>query len=431
MTDMTQDAARRQLRGVMTAWIGAWLGLIGVSWRLWWTPSAFPAVPLIRGFDPPAAIDAGLASALVAVLILALLGRSERWRRRSLLIAFALGALLVILNQHRLQAWFYQAGVIVVLGVTLPPRQALVALRWLTISIYFYSAIGKFDAQFLQTVGQDFVETAAGMIGLTSKNLPDAMRVGMALVFPAVELAVAGGLAVPRLRRFASAGAIVMHASVLLLLSPLGMDHRPGVWLWNLAMGIQGVLLFWGWGAAQPADFAKQPTDPATASGHGRRFGPLRAGWIVLGLVVALPLLERTGHWDHWPSWALYSPHSSRVSMAVHASAVQRLPARVQEHLRPAGPLGWQELQLDAWSLDALGVPIYPQARFQLAVATQLRRAANLERDSRIELRGVANRWTGRRTVRELRGAAEVGRAADAFWLNAKPRTTGSTGDAS
>ena len=54
------------------------------------------------------------------------------------------------------------------------------------------------------------------------------------------------------------------------------------------------------------------------------------------------------------------------------------------------------------WSLQTLGVPIYPQARYQLAVAEKLAREHKLGSAIRVIVRGVSDRWTGERSRAEV-----------------------------
>ena len=79
-------------------------------------------------------------------------------------------------------------------------------------------------------------------------------------------------------------------------------------------------------------------------------------------------------------------------------------------------------MDLDRWSIESVGVPNYPQSRFQLGVAIGLIQCHGLERQARIRLRGVADRWTGRRANNFAAGKMQWEAAADRFWLNAYPR---------
>ena len=62
------------------------------------------------------------------------------------------------------------------------------------------------------------------------------------MVVPVMEIAVAVGLLVPRLRNAAVAGAIATHVVVLGLLGPLGHRTNAVVWPWNAAMAALAAL---------------------------------------------------------------------------------------------------------------------------------------------------------------------------------------------
>ncbi len=84
---------------------------------------------------------------------------------------------LVALDQHRLQPW----GIHLALGLLLLTNlERPVARRWvvfLTASIYIYSALSKFDTQFLHTVGQDFLNSLFKQLGINAANLAEPTRV--------------------------------------------------------------------------------------------------------------------------------------------------------------------------------------------------------------------------------------------------------------
>lgn len=277
--------------------------------------------------------------------------------------------------------------------------------------------MGKFDFQFLHTVGQQFLDTACGLVGVDATQWSERPRLGAAALFPAVELAVALGLVIRPLRTVAAVLGIAMHACTIILLSPLGLGHQPGVLVWNAAMIMQLGMLF-----MRPRMALRvRDTPEGDSSPRGRVLSPL-VGLVVVGLATLLPLAERIGYWDHWTSWALYSPHNSRVSVQLHASAVDRLEPSILDCLSPPNEDGWRTMDLDCWSINTVGVPNYPQARFQLGVAIGLIQCHDLERQSRIRIEGVADRWTGQRENTLVAGRMQWDAAANQFWLGAHPR---------
>src|SRR6056297_2589335 len=145
--------------------------------------------------------------------------------------------------------------------------------------------------------------------------------------------------------------------------------------------------------------------------------------WVTKGVVLAAliaPVFERRGYWDHWLSWSLYSPHTSRVELEVHRTAIDQLPGSVRPYVRPdRDGDGWRTIDLAGWSLAMRRVPIYPQSRYQLAIALHLAQQTSLQQEVRARLRSASDRWSGRRKDTLLIGREELQQAAEAFWLHA------------
>jgi len=402
------------LVSLQRVWAAALLGLVLLSWRLWlpsWAASAveFPRVPLLTLGQPMiAALESvGLAGLLVSLGVI-LVRKQVPWQ------AFAGVSLslacLFLTNQHRLQPWAYQGWLYGILFACLPPATARRFLIALTISIYAYSALGKFDQQFLRTVGPDLVAALVPWLDRGTEPADGLLSLAAAAL-PAAELGLAILLAIPRTRRLAGVAAIAMHSLLLVALGPLGLGHSKAVLAWNVFLAAQAWLVF-----VRP-----QPVEPSLSLmpsvGTWQRVGRTTAKLMVLTALV-LPLLERTGYWDHWLSWSLYSPHTSRVDVQVHRTALDSLPASAGEFLRPSAEQdGWYELALDRWSLAQLAVPVYPQARFQLGGAQFLSRSLPSPDAIRIKIRGVADRRTGQRSELWLIGRRQIDAQADRYWL--------------
>ena len=129
---------------------------------------------------------------------------------------------------------------------------------------------------------------------------------------------------------------------LMLVLGPLGLNHSWGVFWWNLQFAGQACLLFvWpqiqvrlatsrtGSGTGEPSS-----NSSLALVSQPQRWGA-RCATVVTLLAIVLPTLERMGYWDHWTSWALYAPHSSRVEVWVANSAIDELPASLQQLLGP------------------------------------------------------------------------------------------------
>ena len=350
---------------------------------------------------------------LVVSLVCCALGRDPRlwW-----IVAASL-AVSFVLDQHRLQPWAYQSMIYATLFASLPWP---VARRWmmpLAISVYVYSGLGKLDFQFAHSVGQEMIAVATRPFGGLPKNLSQEMRAALALILPAGECLTGLCLVPRRLRPVAGSLLIAMHGVLIALLGPWGLNHSWGVLIWNSLLIVQAWFLF-----VRPTEPLGASEPPKSRSAECRPANRLAVGgWLARGLVaivIVAPLLERSGYWDHWLSWALYAPHSSRVDVDIHQSALEPLDNALRNALLADDDQdGWRRLSLSRWSLESLGVPIYPQARYQLGLTRAIARRYQLGDAVRVKIRGPSDRWTGERSVEWALGQQELNRASRQFWL--------------
>mgnify|MGYP003113355745 CR=1 FL=1 len=392
--------------------------LIIVSYRLWlppsWTQTSYyPAIPFVA---LPAWLSDWVSLLLAPILVvmstIVIVRRgafSARVAWSCISLALAAGFLT---DQHRLQPWAYQTFLYGWMFVLLPTNMRIDAFRILTISIYLFSSLGKFDYQFLHTVGQEFLATGAKFTHLTIDQWSDRRRLIVVAGFPATELLIAILLMLPPTRRLGGCLAIAMHAGLMVLLSPWGMHHSLGVLVWNAVLAGQAYWLF-----------VRRPhsnTDTIEMEAAAYRSPGLVVGGMLVILAVTLPLTERRGrydrdawHLDHWLSWALYSPHNSRVDVEVYEGVVNSLPAAMQSAVSEDDDGdSWRKLDLGKLSLACRGVPILPQARYQLQLAIAMAEEFEWTHQIRGVSRSASDRRDGSRTEIWMSGLDEMKDAA-------------------
>lgn len=420
--------------------------LFAATWRLWTPQQRFPQVPFLSwAGEMPSPLE-WLALAAIFASLLVTFAIAVRAARRAgrkgagvtpgrlsgissaALLVFVLAATILILgNQHRLQPWAYQFVVIALVLAVMPPPRAFVLLRWLAVSIYLWSAIAKMDHSFVHTLGQQFLAALVGLAGMSIENWPPAASLAGAWAFPLGELLVGVGFCLPLqrhalLRRAVLTLAVAMHVALILLLSPLGLDHKPGVMLWNVWFILQAVLLF-GFPATNPdGGTDSRPSSPESPPTMTRETAEVFIEFLVAA-VIFLPVLHLFGRFDHWPAWGLYAPRNSRALLFVHRSAIDDAPPELQRYLEsPADSGEWAQLRLDRWSLEILSVPIYPEDRFQLGAAESVIRELGLQQSFQIVVESPADRLTGMRRRRTLRNLSQLDAFQRTFLLNAQPR---------
>jgi len=369
------------------------LALFIVTFRLWLPDSDFPAIPLFSSFTSHGFQSVWTHYPLLALCGLSLLASLIKPSPRNWLMLLGSLVLMFLFNQHHLQPWAFHLALGAIVFATCSSNSGARLLRLLCISIYIFSAVGKFDYQFMHTVGQQFLNATVGLIGHNTDALSPELSAKLTLVFPAFELLVAVLLSFTKTRRIGIIAAIILHTNIILILSPLGLGHKPGVLIWN------GLFI-----ALIPILFAIPSQLPEMSEASlGRRI----ARWTIIAASL-LPVLEPHGKYDHWLAWGLYSPRTSRAEINIHLYKIRELP-ELEPYLLPhSGDIPFRELDIRKWSLAELNVPIYPQDRFQLAVARYLAHSYNLKSGIEVHLMGIADRFTGRREVEILRGAHEI-----------------------
>jgi hypothetical protein len=415
------------------------IALFVVTSRLWLPQTLFPQVALIELFNGfPSEIIYGAIAVVIIALFSILLGKfSYNMIPRSLNIRFLSWAILVaaivllwLTDQHRIQPWVVHLVVGALVFITCRPQRGVALLRIFAISIYIYSALGKFDYQFMNSVGPQLLTGLAGLTGVDIKTWDSALVSKLSLLLPLGELLIGIMLCHRRTRKLAILSATLMHICLAVLFSPLGLNHEWGVVVWNVFFIFQNDMLFGTTLLAGVAKCRLKSTSAANATEvelpEHTVDKPVKpqAQWIsqlILILVLVLPALEPYEVVDHWPSWGLYSPRNSRVVVRVYLSAGTKTKA-IEEFFQPQfvnAP--FHVLDLSRWSLETLGVPIYPQQRYQLGVARAVAQKYDLDRAIEVDLLSMSHRLTGRRQRETLRGVEAIKMACQRYRLNAVP----------
>ncbi|MFC1757269.1 MauE/DoxX family redox-associated membrane protein [Planctomycetota bacterium] len=410
---------------MMLRWLivgGLWI-LIAATYPLWTATGDFPQIPFF-GFltATPQWVDHILIGMLAVFTFAFAFGRaSVRWNLNWGLGAAGVLSLLTFLDQHRFQPWVYLTVVqFVILSVPdSHSKREWKLIRFLLASIYIYSAISKFDHSFFQHLGLRFVDTFLNQIGTNPHLMVPAKKLWMIWLFPIGEMLVGIGLIVPVTRRFAVGASMLLHAVLIMILGPWGLDHHLGVLLWNVLFASEVLVAF---GRVTPIDdeAEKIPT-------VGR---PFMQSLAVLATVVCigLPLWEIAGgKLDHWPAWSLYSDRTDKVELFIDSEHAAQLPPDVLRHLGPPIPFQtWRKLYLEQWSLSETRAPIYPEDRFQVGVIADVCNQlglANKNGGAKMVVHGPPDRMSGKRQNTSYIGTDAINGAAIQFRLNSKARS--------
>ncbi len=352
--------------------------------------------------------------------------RESRSRFAALLFVGSL-TLLVLLDQHRFQPWAYQFAIVAIVLAFAPAERAASLLRVLTVGIYFWSAVSKFDYTFLHGLGPELLRGLLSALHLEPRWMRPEAAVAIAWAFPLDELAIALLLAIRKTRTIGLFAAIVMHALLIATLGPFGLNHSTGVLLWNVYFIGQNLLLFrrpaGGWRATAGIRARDRFRDILLGSAPVARSAGI--AHVAVFVAVWLPILEPFGVLDQWPAWAVYAPSAERVMIMIvpEQEDSRSLPSTLRTYFPdPTGPFYAGDARPDLWSQDALATPLYPEERFSVGLAIALADRFNVP--ALVVVNSRADRFTGARSA-EVYADEQLREYADSFYLNALPRKLG------
>lgn len=407
--------------------------LMLASWRLWWSSTDFPQVPWFDwACHVPLIVDQLMLLILAGGLTIVFFTNPQASANQWGLLTFAMSASgLVILNQHRTQPWMYQLILMALVLASAPARQAIPLLRLLTVTIYFYSGLSKLNFSFSQGMVHQFWRM--GISILTGGELAIDRFSYWPFLLPLGEIVVSLLLSFPASRRVGLGCACAMHAALLAILGPWGMNHQSGVLVWNAFFIVLNLVLFARGKIARGTSPEMRPAFPAETSdlatpGRRQRLGGVLAS-ILVGWAVIWPCFEPLGFCDVWPAWGLYADHGERLVITVTESGVVKLAPKWRPYLgKPESRFSEgaddRIVRVDSAALQIVHAPVYPANRFLIGIALRVAEESSLKPDEiSIVWKSAANRWTGVREELVLANLAEIQQMADQCWFNARPRT--------
>ena len=361
--------------------------LVASSWKLWTPQDIFPQIPFLASLiTTPTWVDWLCLGLSVGGLVICLFAKDGKTVTIALLLFAVSTTVLILLDQHRLQPWAYQLVLLAIIIATSKKSNAVRRIQIITVSIYIFSGVSKLDYQFVHTVGDQMLSTLVGLFGFTTENWPTPFKTSLVLGFPVTEIFIGIALLIPKARNYAMAGAVAMHFALLLLL--FQDVSGSSVLIWNLFFIFQIIWIF------NPKSKSKSTAAPPFSDS---------IGYLMTIAVVLFPLTQPLGICDHWPAWQVYAPRCSRAKL---------------ESLMEDEEL-WNNL--GDWSNQSLAVPIYPQARFQFAVAVAVQQKFSNTKGLPIQISEESNRWNGTRVSKRIAGD-QIKMQTRRYWLNTRAR---------
>lgn len=277
----------------------------------------------------------------------------------------ASGLILGMLDQHRFQPWHWLSLLMISSRLILPAKEWRSVARCLLASIYLFAAFSRLGPEVDSEMSGQVLLVILKTAGLNHILPQSSTFFWMAAAMNAAEMTIGVCLLIPRTRRKAIGAAVLLHLVLLICLSPLGLNHQPGVLLWNLFLMVAVVTAF-----------ARADLDEPIRSSRSRVF---------VAVIFLIPISGLFAIADNWISWQVYSPRPEVVRLGVREDQIDHLPRSLQPFVM--SPLPLQDvcgIRIDRWSLQEKRVPLYPEDRFQIAVVKRIVQKA-IQQGARID----------------------------------------------
>ena len=296
-----------------------------LSWPVWQVHTAPPMLPLL----PLPAVATGVA--LLAALALCLYAPLAGWCAYVVVLVYA-----VLTDQTRLQPEFLTFAFFLAAG--LPGAAGLTLARVYLITLWLYAGLHKL-------LSVDFMtQSDTWMLRAMAGDPAPWVRAVFPWTIVGAEIGIALLALLPRTRRLAAIGALLLHGGILLSLMRAGWN--PSVWPWNLLCAVAGFFLLVPW--------RRSLVEEWRAATPG-----LRVAMLVLAIY---PLGFYAGVVDTYLSHSLYAQDQPRgyvCNLTGEVEPVRPGLGNTITYTHPDGPFECREIFVS----DVLGVPMPPLHR--------------------------------------------------------------------
>ncbi|SEC64750.1 hypothetical protein SAMN05519104_1788 [Rhizobiales bacterium GAS188] len=333
------------------------IGLL-MSWHLWVGPRSYPKTPvssLLPQLD--AFVAHGLFAALFALAAAILMSsKPQTFIAAFLAIIVAFG----LLDQARWQPWVFQYSFLLATLALFSwnsddiggQKRVLNITRLIIASTYIFSGLQKLNLNFIDN---DFPWVVQPITNLFPSVTSTLRSFGWCVPF--VQVAFGIRLLTRRLRRVSLILAISMHAFILAMFGPAGLDWNNIVWPWTAAMAVFDILLFAGKAESSASEIIRTKGDYYHA--------------VAFVLFAALPLLSFFNLWDSYLSAALYSGNLTEAIIYTTDAGRNSLPAAIRRYLVQTSP-DTNVLNIQHWAIEDLNVTPYPETRVFKRIARRV-----------------------------------------------------------
>lgn len=340
------------------------------SWNLWAGQRWLPTCPLIPDLFLAPPYDYILLAAQIGLLLVLLFTSKVRL---VLFLILLLNCYMVILDQNRLQPWFFIYNAIFMVLFFYDWRidnvnkyySYFIILQILFSAVYVYSGLQKFNGNFINETFPWFIKPLDGL--LSARQLQAISKAGY--IVPIMEISIGLFILVKPLRFIAIPMMIIMHLVIIVVMGPTGRNYNSVIWPWNLIMIVIGLLLFSG-----------KTTERYFSIAH---LFSVPVFYMIVALFWIMPAANLFNKWDAYLSFSLYSGNTNDAKIELTEAAYNKLPLYVRHYAITVN--NQYVLYPKWWCMNELNVPLYPEKRIFDKVTTHITiLCGNLQKDVKL-----------------------------------------------
>ncbi|MEQ6123881.1 MauE/DoxX family redox-associated membrane protein [Pseudotenacibaculum sp. MALMAid0570] len=329
----------QKLNWVRIAALASTLVLMLYAPKLWLSSKSFPVVPLFEWIPIPIGVleyifwGLFFGSQLIYIFI------NKRWIGWFVVLLYVY---LSLVDQNRLQPYFYQSALTILAIVIFPSKtetkKVLYAVILIFFATYFWSGIQKlneaFYIQWLSAINKHF------------SWLPQWFLKSFTYAVPWLEASMGVLLLFNRTRTFAITFILGMHAIIVGLLFYLGYGYN--VVPWNFQNMISVVVLFYGLKTVSSHEFFTYQFDKQKV--------------LVLVFTMLLPIANNLfGYYDNLLSFHFFTADLSYYNVIIHEDLEEKLPQDAKDFYRYYE--GQTYININEWAQYDNKVLFYPEKR--------------------------------------------------------------------
>lgn len=327
------------------------------SYQLWAGNRSFPVCPFYSDWYLPIPYDYVLFFTVITCSLLLLFITQTRW---FIFIILLLNLALVLLDQNRMQPWFFMYNSILAVLFFYNWRidnvnnynSFFIVLQLAVCAIYVYSGIQKINEGFMNEAFPELIKPMGKFF--SERQMHILNKTGH--VLPFYELFIGITLLIRPVRFIAIPMTILLHLCGIFLLGPWGNNYYPGIWPWNLSMILLVLLLFSG-----------KTTERFFSVSN---LFKLPVFYYVLVFLWILPSLNLFNKWETNLSLTFYSGNNHEGKIVLSKEAYKKLPLFIR-HFAVSENEAYV-LYPEKWCLQELKAPLYPEKRIYEKITEEI-----------------------------------------------------------